>query len=215
MNSRSIIHLCITLFFALGVLWVMGSWEQWAKDGAMMHQFLAILILAIAGGFFVVLVLLPRFGDAVGTAMLSSGELASKDSGRKAAALLAEGDDEGAIAVYEQMLKEKPDDPHPISEMARICADEIKDPVRALHILAQHLEKRDWTPDNAAFLMFRMVDIHLGEQDYDQARDILEQIEGYFPGTRHSANARNKIQEVEQTQYQILQRQSGEGGTTA
>lgn len=213
MNPRAIVHLCITLFFVLGVLWVLGSWDRWARDGAVMHQLLAILILAISGGFFVVLILLPRFGDAVGTAMLSSGEVVSKDSGRKVAALLAQGDYEGAIAEYEQVLKAQPDDPHPIAEMAKICVDKLRDPVRGLHLLGQHLEGREWTQDNAAFLMFRMVDIHLQEHEYDQARDILEQVAANLPGTRHSANARSKIEEVERTQYQILQRQRAQGGT--
>lgn len=213
MSSRSIVHLCVTMFFVLGILWVLGSWDRWAKDGAVMHQLLAILILAVGGGFFVVLVLLPRFGDAVGTAMLSSGEVVSGDGGRKVAALLAQGDYEGAIGEYEQMVKDQPDDPHPISEMAKICAEKLKDPVRAIHLLGQHLESHEWTEDNAAFLMFRMVDIHLQEHEYDEAKDILEHIAGNLPGTRHSANARHKIEEVEQTQYQILQRQRAQGGT--
>src|SRR6187399_1347155 len=31
MNTRTLVHLCLTCFFVLGILWVMGAWPQWAK----------------------------------------------------------------------------------------------------------------------------------------------------------------------------------------
>lgn len=215
MSSRNLVHACITGFFVLAILWVMGAWGGWAKEEKIMNQLLAILLIAVSGGLFVVMVVLPRFGDAVGTAMFSSGEEVAQDGGIKAAALIARGDYEGAIGEYEKVLVEKPDEPHPVSEMAKTCAEKLKDPVRALHILKSHLEGRHWSEDNAAFLMFRMVDIHTQQHEFDEAKDILEQIAGNFPGTRHSANAKHRINEVEQAQFKILQAQRAQGGSKA
>ncbi|MFZ4763862.1 MAG: tetratricopeptide repeat protein [Roseimicrobium sp.] len=207
MNSRSITHLCIASLFALAFLWVLGSWKQWSEEGAVVNQLFSVMLLAVSFGFFVVLVVLPRFGDAVGTALLSSGEEISEDAGRKAAAMMARGDYEGALEEYQKQLKETPDDPHPISEMAKICAEKLRDPERALAALQEHLESHDWTEENAAFLMFRMADVHLTRNAFDGAKDILEQIAGNFPGTRHSANARSKIEALEQAEFRHLQEQ--------
>lgn len=212
MNSRSLVHLCITAFFILAVLRVMGAWPGWAKEEKVANQFLAILLLAIAGGFFVVLVVLPRFGDAVGTAMFSSGEEVKEEGASKAIGLIARGDYEGAISEYERVLAEKPDDAHAVSEIAKVCAEKLKDTVRALHVLRQRLEGREWAPDDAAFLMFRMVEIHMQEKNYDDAKDLLEQVIGAFPGTRHSANAKHKMNEVEQAQFRLVQAQRAKGG---
>lgn len=172
-----------------------------------MYPFLAILTLAVVGGFFVVLVVLPQVGDAIGTVMYSSGEEVAEDKGLKAAAKMASGDYEGAIKEFEKALEEKPDDAFPISEIAKIHADRFNDPATALAVLQSHLEAKDWEEENAAFLMFRMVDIHTQQKHYDEAKDILEQIVGNFPGTRHSANGKHRINELEQLQFKEIQAQ--------
>jgi tetratricopeptide (TPR) repeat protein len=207
MSSRSLVHICLTGFFALAVLWIMGSWAEWAKEEKVMHQLLAILLIAVVGGFFVVLVILPRLGDAVGTAMLSSGEEVKQEGASKALALVARGDYEGAIKEYEGVLAEKPDDAFTVSEIAKVCAEKLGDPVRGLHVLRQHLESREWKTDDAAYLMFRMVDIYMSEQNYDEAKELLEQITASFPESRHVGNARHKINEVEQAQFKLAQSQ--------
>ena len=210
MNSRSLIHLCIVGFFALAVLWVVGQWGAWAKDDKVIHQLLAVLLLAVAGGILFVAVVLPRLGDAFTTAMFSSGETVGKDSSVKAAALLAQGDYEGAIEEHEKTFAGNPSEPHPISEIAKICAEKLDDPVRALHVLQTHLEGQEWKPDHAAFLMFRMVDVHAAQQQHAEARELLEQIIGHFPDTRHSANAKHRIHEVEQAEFKLAQARRGQ-----
>jgi tetratricopeptide (TPR) repeat protein len=211
MSTRSMVHLCLTAFFVLAVLWVMGSWSTWAKEEKVLHQLLAVLIIAVVGGFFVVLVVLPRFGDAVGTAMLSSGEEVKLEGASKAHALIARGDYEGAIEEYQRVLAEKPDDSFAVSEIAKVCAEKLQDPVRALHVLRQHLEGREWAPDDAAFLMFRMADVHTQEKNFDDAKALLEQITTAFPNTRHVGNARHKINEVEQAEFKYAQSQRMKG----
>jgi tetratricopeptide (TPR) repeat protein len=211
MSTRAIAHICLTGFFLLGVLWVMGSWGQWAKDDNVGHQLLAVLLIAVVGGFFVVLVVLPRFGDAVSTALTSSNEEVKLEGASKATALVAQGDYEGAIEEYERVLKEKPDDAFAVSEIAKICTDKIGDPIRGLHVLRTQLESRTWKPDDAAFLMFRMVDIHIKEESLDEAKELLEQIVITFPNTRHVGNATHKINEVEQAQFKLAQSQRNRG----
>lgn len=211
MSSRTLTHLCIAGIFVLAILWVMGSWKTWEKNGDVGLQLMAILLIAVVGGFFVVLVVLPRFGDAMSTAMTSSNEESKLEGSGKAMALVAQGDYEGAIKEYESMLKEKPDDSFSVSEIAKICSDKIGDPVRGLHVLRTHLEKREWPTDDAAFLMFRMVDIYMKEDQYAEARELLEQISASFPETRHVGNARHKLNEVEQAEFKLAQAQRAKG----
>jgi len=211
MSSRTLVHLCLTGFFVLAVLWVMGSWPQWAKEEKVMHQLLAVLLIAVVGGFFVVLVVLPRFGDAVSTALTSSNEESKLEGSGKAMALIAQGDYEGAIREYEKVLAEKPDDSFSVSEIAKVCSEKLGDPIRGLHVLRTHLEKREWPTDDAAFLMFRMVDIYMKEDQYAEARELLEQISTSFPNTRHVGNARHKLNEVEQAEFKFAQAQRARG----
>jgi tetratricopeptide (TPR) repeat protein len=207
MNSRLITQVCLIGFFLLAVLWVASRWgsEEWDKNPIM--PLLSVIVLAISAGIFFVMVILPKLGDAVGTVMYSSGEEVRADSSMRAAACMAAGDYDGAIDEYKKAIAEKPGDPFPVSEIAKIYSDKHKDSARALTYLQAHLESHEWAEDNAAFLMFRIVDIHTHEHRLEEAKDILEQIVGNFPGTRHAANAKHKINEVEQLQFKELQAQ--------
>ncbi len=169
-----------------------------------MYPLISIIVLAIVGGVFFVTVVLPKFGDAIGTVMYSSGEEVEQDESMKAVALVAKGDYHGAIKEYEKMIANKPEDPFPVSEIAKIYSEKLHAPDQALHVIQENLENRDWTEENAAFLMFRLSDIHMATRNYDAAKDILEQVAGNFPGTRHSGNARHKINELEQLQYKEI-----------
>lgn len=207
MNSKTIVNLCVTGLFVLGIIYTVDKWKSktWQDNPA--YPFLAILALAIVGGFFFVFILLPKLGDAVGTMMYSSGEETKIDESMKAAAKMASGDYQGAIDEYQKMIKEKPDDAFPISEIGKILSDKFHDPGQAITFIQGHLEAKEWSEDNAAFLMFRLVDIQAGQKDYAAAKDILEQVAGNFPGTRHSANARHRINELEQAEFKELQAQ--------
>lgn len=227
MEGRTLIKICVTALMALAVLYVIGHWQKWSQpimgpDGeelpnnaAVINKLLACLGLAIVGGIFFVLVILPKFGDAVSTMMTGSGEEVRADESSRAAAKLAQGDYEGAIEEYQKVIKEKPDDPHPVSEIAKIQAEKLESPAAALTFLKEHLEDREWSEENAAFLMFRMADIYQDTRDFDSAKEILTQVAGTFPNTRHSANARHKINELEQAQFKDLQSRRSQGGGRA
>ena len=85
----------------------------------------------------------------------------------------------------------------------------------AVHFLQEKLQSKEWAEEHAAFLMFRIADIQMKLPDYEAAKDILEQVVGNFPGTRHSANAKHKINEIEQAQFKELQLKRQQGGATA
>lgn len=204
MTSRTIVNICVGALFVLAVLYVMGKWNTPDWQDNPMYPLISIIVLAIVGGVFFVTVVLPRFGDAIGTVMYSSGEEVEQDESMKAVALVAKGDYHGAIKEYEKMMANKPEDPFPVSEIAKIYTEKLHAPDQALVIIQDNLEGRDWTEENAAFLMFRLSDIHMAGHNYDAAKDILEQVAGNFPGTRHSGNARHKINELEQIQYKEI-----------
>jgi hypothetical protein len=214
MNIRSVVKLCLAALLVLVVLWTQQHWKTWENEKEV-YKLLSILVLAIGGGLFVVMVLLPKLGDAVGEAMYSSGEASTASEGMKAAAKMAKGDYQGAIAEYEVMIKERPADSFPVSEIAKIHADKLGDPAKALAFLREHLAAREWAPDDAAFLNFRIVDLHVGLREFDKAKQILQQVAGDFPGTRHSANAKHKISELDQKQFKEIQARRSQGGSAA
>jgi tetratricopeptide (TPR) repeat protein len=207
MSTRTVVHFCVAGLFALAVLYIMGKWNTPAWQENPMYPLISIITLAVVGGIFFVTVVLPRLGDAVGTVMYSSGEEVKQDDTMKAVAKLAAGDYEGAIAEFKKVVTEKPDDAHAISEISKIYAEKLHQPDSAIVFLQGHLEAKEWSEDNAAFLMFRMIDIYMQNHSWDHAKDLLEQVAGNFPGTRHSANARHKINELEQLQFKELQAQ--------
>lgn len=216
MSTRTIIHFCVIGLFVLAILYVIGKWNSPEWEANPMYPLISIIFLAIVSGVFFVTVILPRIGDAVGTVMYSSGEEIQPDESMKAAAKLAAGDYEGAIDEYKKMISAKPEDPFPVSEVAKLLAEKLQQPKQAITFLQGHLEAKSWTEENAAFLMFRMVEVHTHQKAYEEAKDILQQIAGNFPGTRHSANARHKINELEEMEFKELQaqraRQNAEDG---
>ncbi len=205
MNLRVLLKFGITGLFAIAVLYVLLKWHTEAWQSNPLIQFSAIVGLAVVVGFFFVLVILPKFGDAVGTVMYSSGEEIAPDEGMKAAAKMAAGDYEGAIEEFNKLLQSKPEDVHAISEIAKTYADKLHEPEKALAFLNEKIESQEWTPDNAAFLLFRFFDVQAHMQDFEAARGTLENIIGTFPDTRHSANARHKITELQEAEFKQLQ----------
>lgn len=220
MNRLLIIRLCIV---ALVAVLLLAAWEK-LKDANPGMQLIFFLVVGAGGGLFAIKYLIPWLGDSIGEAVFSSGEQVTHDYQMKAVSKIAQGDYDGAIKLYEGILRDKPEDPFPIAEIARIYIDKMNDPVRALDFIQEHLESKEWPVDDAAFLMFRMIDIHVDNlHDYDTAHDLIEEVIANFPNTRHSANAHHKLHEVEQAQFkkiteERLKHASGEaaehGGST-
>jgi len=201
MNTALIIRLCTV---ALLILIAVIGWQaiDKANPGS---QLIYMIIVGVIGGLAGVKYLIPWIGDAMGTFIFSSGEEITMDDNMKAAAKLAQGDYNGAIDEYEKIAAATPDEPFPIGEIAKIHADKKNDPRRALAFLSERLEGKEWSPDAAAFIMFRMVELQSEKlKDYQAAHDLLEEVIANFPNTRHSANAHHKLAEVEQAQFKAI-----------
>lgn len=205
MEGKSLIRYGWIALFVLAVIWVRLKWysPEWVANP--IYAFIAIFVLGGVGGVVFVTFVLPRLGDAAGEAIFSSGEKVKVSEGMKATAKIAAGDYEGAVQEFEKHLEEKPDDCFAISEVAKLRAEKLGQPEQALAFLKEKLEGRAWPEDDAAFLMFRLVDLYSAGKNYDDAKNILEQVVGAFPGSRHSANARHRINEVEQLEYKEIQ----------
>lgn len=204
MTTTLIIRLCAVALFVLGVI---IGWQAIDKEDTGM-QFVYMIVVGVIGGLAGVKYIIPWIGDAMGTFFFSSGEEVTMDDSMKAVAKLAQGDYHGAVAEYEKIAKEKPEDSFPVAEIAKIYSDKMDDPLRALAFLAQRLEAKEWEQDAAAFLMFRMVEIQIEKlKDYQAAHDLLEQVITNFPNTRHSANAHHRLNEVEQIQFKAVSEQ--------
>lgn len=201
LNRQLVIRACIALIVILVLALVWNAVKK-ADDGM---KLVAVITIGLIGGLLMVKFVIPWIGDAMGEAVFSSGEVLEQDEMTKAAASISQGDYQGAIEHYEKMLEDKPDDPFPVAEIAKVYAERLHQPDDALRVLSQHLQSKDWPVDDAAFIMFRIADVQLTHRhDFDAARDMLEQIISNFPNTRHSANAHHKTSEIEQAQYKYL-----------
>lgn len=211
MNTALVIRICVITLVLL-VIALIWSFVKDAGDGI---KLVFVILMGLAAGLLAVKYFIPWLGDMMGEAMFSSGEKVEQDHMTKAAARIAQGDYPGAIEQYESMLREKPDDPFPVAEIAKMHAERLHDPQAALKVLEEHLQSKDWPVDDAAFIMFRIADLHLTHRhDFETARDMLEQIIGNFPNTRHSANAHHRMSELEQLQYKLLMDQRAKAGAS-
>ncbi len=212
MNTQLVVRIGVV---ALALLVITLLWNV-VKDAGDGIKLVFVILLGTTGGILAVKYLIPMLGDAVSESVFSSGEQVEQDEMTKAAASIAQGDYQGAIEHYEKMLEDKPDDPFPVAEIAKVYAERLRDPQAALKALEEHLQSKEWPVDDAAFIMFRIADVHLTHiHDFDAARDMLEQVVGNFPNTRHSANAHHRISEIEQIQYKMLVDQRSKNAASA
>ena len=163
--------------------------------------FIVVLLLGLTLGILGAKVILPRVGDAVSSFLFSMGGGSTAvgtdiSEHSKAVAKLACGDYDGALAEYYQVLKQRPDGLYAIGEIAKIQANHLDDPEMAVSFLKSQLSERSWPMDGEAFILFRIADI-LRDVKHDKVRahETLDQIATRFPKTRHSANARHRLEE--------------------
>ncbi len=154
-----------------------------------------LLVFLSAGliGIVFVTQILPLLADKFTTAVFESGEEVEYDAFRDARVLMAQGEWEAAIETFKFCAAENPSYRVPYLEIAKIQKNHLEDPQAAITTLREALEEQEWQQDDAAFLMFRMVEIYDEIEDREAAVILLEQIEEQFPETHHSANARSKL----------------------
>lgn len=193
MNSSLILRAGM---LGLAVIAVLAAWQA-IKDANDGLKLIFFIFIGAGLGIWAVKVLLPRLGDALGTLVYSSGEEIESDDRQRAAAKVAQGDFKGAIRDYERLIERNPEDPLPLSEIARIHNHFLHDPESAIRALECGLKERSWPVDAAVFLRLRMVDILSDDlHDDPKACQVLEQIIHDFPDTRHSVKARHRINEM-------------------
>ncbi len=154
---------------------------------------LAFLTAGLVGIVFVIDVL-PAMAHRFTHAVYDSAEMVEEDVMHDARAKMAQGDYDGAIAAFRDAAAAEPLNRLPYVEIAKIQKDHQANPAGAAETLRQAVEGQAWEQNDAAFLMFRLAEIHHDSlEDSATAVAILQQVMEQFPETRHSANARAKL----------------------
>jgi tetratricopeptide (TPR) repeat protein len=163
--------------------------------------FTYLIIIAVAGGVMVLKWIIPAIGDRVADSFYSSPEASEQSPTHKAMALVAQGEYQKALAAFEKILAESPNDRFAVAEMARLHQDKLGDTDAAIAVL-ESAAAGDWPEDDKCFFLLRLADLHATHRsDFTRARDLLAQVQQEFPGSRHAANAVHKLREIEEAEF--------------
>jgi tetratricopeptide (TPR) repeat protein len=155
--------------------------------------FLSFLSAGLVGIVFVTQVL-PILAHKITHAVYDSGERVERDPFHDARVLMAQGEWGEAIAAFKAAAELDPLNRMPYVEIAKIQKFHLEDPLAAIVTLREAIEGQEWQENDAAFLMFRLAEIYYEDAaDRESAVAIMEQVLEQFPETRHSANARTKL----------------------
>jgi hypothetical protein len=164
---------------------------------SMMRVGIPLFITVIYGGILTVFYVLPMCVDRFSQEMMGSTAEVDEDPLNEARAAVAAGDYPDAIRVYREVWKNQPEDRFPVMEIAKIQRVHLKNPAVAVSTLEEALNDHEWEPDDAAFFLFRMIEIY--EEDLDDREQMvatLEKVTKDLEGTRHAANAAHKLREL-------------------
>lgn len=167
-----------------------------AKGERIFTGLLLTILTAGVIGIFIVVYLLPFFAQKVTHAVYDSGEMVEKDKMREAHSLVAQGEYERAIDAFKRVADEDPLNRLPWVEISKVYRHHLHQSQQAADTLREALESHEWQVGDAAFLMFRIAEIH--DEDLENrptARLIMQQVIDDFPETRHSANAAHKLRD--------------------
>lgn len=159
---------------------------------------LTFLTAGVVGIVFVVHVL-PAVVQRFTYSIYDSGEMVGHDVMRDARSLFAQGEYEAAIDEFRGAIAAEPGNRMPWMEIAKIQKDCLDDPQAAIETLSQAIEAFGWPMDDAVYFRFRLAELH--EQvngDHASAAALMQQVAELYPNTRHAANAKHKLQELDQ-----------------
>ncbi len=163
------------------------------------EKFATFLLVTVGVAIFAAIFVLPAVGEWIGDLFYSAPEEVEPDKYSEAASKLAQGDHKGAIKTYRAIAKDEPDTRFPHVEIAKIQLEQLHDPDAAIDTIQTALDSREWAENDAAFFMFKLSELHQTERDdVETAKMFLNRVMETFPETRHSANARHKLNEIEQ-----------------
>lgn len=155
---------------------------------------LAFLSAGVVGILFVIFVL-PAIAQRVTHAVYDSAEEVENDPLHDARSLIAQGEYEGAIEALKVAAAADPTNRFPWVEIARLQKNHLEDTPAAIVTIRDAVQSQDWEIDDAAFFMFRLSELYHETGDDASAAVTLKQVIEQFPETRHSANARHKLNE--------------------
>lgn len=195
--TKKIVHVIIFLIVAGIVIATFVNTDS-KDDTSAVTQLPALMLAGVYVGIMFVLYVLPAITDKATTAVLDSGELVEKDPMHDARAAYARGDYEEAMEVYRRVADEDPYNRLPWVEISKIQHDNLEDPDASIATLREALEIHEWPVNDAAYFMGRLSDLYLEDKgDTEACVVILNQMIELFPETRHSANARHKLNEID------------------
>jgi len=154
-----------------------------------------VVVVGIIGAVLIAQMVVPAIGDLVAGFVAGPGKGFEHTRHSDAAALLARGDAEGAISVYEEIVAKDPADAFAVSEIARICCRELDDPARGAAVIEEAL-RREWALEKASFLAHRLADVYLLQDDAGRAREVLLDVVRTMAGTKYAAQAQRRVREM-------------------
>lgn len=165
--------------------------------GQVLIRGIMFLVLGLYAAAMFIGFVLPNLVTRATREMYGSGAEVEDDPLHDARSMYAQGDYEGAIAIYREVAKETPDDRFPWVEIAKIQNDNLENPDAAIATLKEGLESKEWSVNNAAFFLFRLAELYEKQKgDLMTAVQLLQQVVELFPETRHSANAIHRLREL-------------------
>lgn len=184
-----------------------GQTDHWAdvklsenrldEAAGMVKVGIPLLISVIYAGILAVIYVLPVLVDKVGEEMMGSTAEVDDDPLDEARAAVADEEYPEAIAVYRKFWLENPDNRHPLVEIAKIQRVHLKNPAVAVSTLEEGLDDHEWPEDDAAFLLFRIIEIYEDDlEDRDKVVATLKRAVEELKGSRHAGNAAHKLGEM-------------------
>lgn len=157
---------------------------------------LLVFLSAGLAGIFFVLHILPTFAHRVTHAVYDSAEMMEHDVMHDARSLLAQGEYDAAIAAFRKAAAADPLNRLPWVEIVKIYKDHLGNAPAAIQTIRHALESQEWEINDAAYFLFRLAELYDEvEGDRASAVAIMQQVIAEFPNTRHSANAKYKLQD--------------------
>lgn len=158
-----------------------------------------VLLIGIYGGILAVIYGLPVVVEKVTEGVLGSTAKVDRDPMNDARELVEDEEYTEAITAYYQIWLKNRENRRPLVEIAKIQRSDLESPMLAVTTLEEGLEDHEWEEDDAAFLMFRLAEIFEEDlEDREKVREIMQRVVDELPGTRHAANAAQKLSEMDE-----------------
>ncbi len=197
-----VVILLVAMFLLIHQAKVLAAAEE-PEMARLVTYYISILALAAVTAVVSCVSLLPLLGEFMGNVLFTPNQQIERSPHHDALAMLAAGDFQGAIDKYRAVFEDDPQDLHAASEIVRLYCEKLHEFEPAEDFLVEALSYEERTPEDAAFLSQRLVDVCWNcQQDGIRARAILIKIAEDMPETREAANALHRLQEIDRVMNQ-------------